>query len=124
MYLLNCQAAIWRRKDLIRFLSPYEDPWQFEIYGSNRAKLYNRKFLRKERENPSPFIYNICVENGYGLYGGKWLYSNKKLFQDSGIQADFEILGFTENKRVNFKCAAPRKTLKEKWMYCFTTIYE
>ena len=117
MYLLNCQAAIWRRKDLIRFLSPYEDPWQFEMYGSHRVKLYNRKFLRRSAQTPKIFHYNINVEDGYGLYGGKWLNSNKKLFETEGIKVNFEILGFTENKWCELKCKEPRKTIKEKWLY-------
>lgn len=117
MYLLNCQAALWRRKDLIKFLSPYEDPWQFEIYGSARAALYSRKFLRRGKETAKPFVYNISVETGYGLYGGKWLLSNKEFFEKNRITVDLEELGFTENKYVELKCQPPKITFKEKVLY-------
>lgn len=117
MYFLNCQAALWRRKDLIRFLSPYEDPWQFEVYGSNRAKLYNRKFLRRSIDTPKVFVYDIQPESGYGLYGGKWLEANKILFSQYGIEVDFKELGFGESKRGILRCQPPKKTVKEKWLY-------
>lgn len=118
MYFLNCQASIWRRKDLISFLSPYEDAWQFEIYGSERAKLYNKKFLMLNKETPFPFVYNVNWITGYGLHKGKWLKSNVQLFKDNNIVVDFENLGFDVEKITITPPRVPKKvTLKERLLY-------
>lgn len=117
MYFLNCQASLWRRKDLIRFLSPHESPWQFELYGSERAKLYNRKFLILANESAPVFVYKIDWSKGYGLHGGKWLKSNVKLFKEHGIEVDFSNMGFYKEQDGTSECPIPRKSLVERIMY-------
>ena len=116
-YYLNCQAALWRRKDLIKYISPYENPWQFELYGSDRAKLYNKIFLMSCQESQLPFKYDVDRESGYGLYGGKWLRSNVGLFRENGLSVDFERLGFHEGQKVRVSRVVPKKCFKDRWMY-------
>lgn len=94
LYFLNCQAAIWRRRDLIKFLSPYESPWQFELFGSRRVHLYRKTFLLRNYRSDCVFHYSFNINTGYGIYRGKWLRSNIKLFEDHHITTDFERLGF------------------------------
>lgn len=77
------KTIIWRRKEFIKFLSPYEDPWQFEIYGTERAKSYDRRFLILSDKQKPIFAYNIDISTGYGLYGGKWLINNIELFKNN-----------------------------------------
>lgn len=117
MYFLNCQASIWRRKDLIEFLNPYENPWQFELFGSNRAKLYSKLFLVSNGSSSLPFKYKINVDSGYGIYRGKWLKSNVKLFLENGLDVDFNKLGFYDGTNVDVKCPAPKKCFKDRWMF-------
>ena len=117
MYFLNCQASIWRRKDLIRFLNPYENPWQFELFGSERAKLFNRMFLLQEQNAIPVFPYNVNWTTGYGIHGGKWLKSNILLFEREGIHVDFNRMGFYEHKAVQTSCVEPRVNFKWKVMY-------
>lgn len=124
MYFLNCQASIWRRKDLIRFLSPYESPWQFEIYGSGRAKLYNRIFLLRSSQSPKVFNYNVNWDTGYGLHGGKWLKSNVSLFEQNGIEVDYSRMGFYEKKENEEVCPIPRVTLRERLRYLIFSGYD
>ena len=116
MYFLNCQTAIWRRKDLIRFLSPYESPWQFEIFGTERVKLYNKRFLCSSGENIT-FLYNVDWNDGYGLHGGKWLKSNIELFEKNNICVDFSRMGFYDGSNVDTECPAPQKCIKDRLMY-------
>lgn len=124
MYFLNCQASIWRKKDLIRFLSPYESPWQFEIYGSERAKLYNRFFLLQSPQSPVVFNYNVNWDTGYGLHGGKWLKSNVSLFEKNDIEVDYSRMGFYEKKESTDICPIPKVTLKERFMYLIFSGYD
>ena len=118
MYFLNCQSSIWRRKDLIEFLSPYESPWQFEIFGSERVKLYNKLFLLQTTDSHKVFTYNVNWTTGYGLHAGKWLKSNIELFKKNGISVDFSKMGFFVGEDVTApKCPAPKVTLKFRIMY-------
>lgn len=116
MYFLNCQASIWRRKDLIRFLSPYEDPWQFEIFGSQRVKIYNKRFLLHCNGN-KVFTYDADPVTGYGCHGGKWLKSNVSLFKRFGIEYDFSNFGFCEESTESSICSPPRVTMKYRMEY-------
>lgn len=119
MYWLNCQTAIWRRKDLIRYLSPRENPWQFELFGTERAKLYGKQFLFTESDRKLPFQYVVERQTGYGIWHGKWLKSNIQLFQKNGISVPFENLGFYEGelKGPEPVCQPPEKSMAERWMY-------
>lgn len=38
-YRFNMQAALWRKKDLLRLLKKGENPWQTENYGNFRARV-------------------------------------------------------------------------------------
>lgn len=118
MYFLNCQAAIWRRKDLIRFLSPYESPWQFEIYGSQRVKIFKNLFLIRSPYKEMVFNYNVNWTTGYGIHKGKWLKSNVVLFQKNGIEIDLNRMGFYESHgEKEPKCPAPKVTLRYRLAY-------
>jgi hypothetical protein len=44
-YLVSLQATIWRPRDMLNFLDPGENPWQFELIGSKRIRWYPRRFL-------------------------------------------------------------------------------
>ena len=116
MYFLNCQAALWRRKDLISFLSPYEDAWQFEVYGTCRAKLFSKKFLIQSTDN-KVFNYDFSLNSGFGIFRGKWLKSNVKLFADNDIEINFSRLGFYEGNGAYPQTEPPRKCVKDRWLY-------
>lgn len=117
-YYLNAQASLWRRKALLKLLSPYENAWQFELYGSARAKLYPYDFVIR-KDDILLFDYRTNVTYGYGIAKGGWLPGNVELFEREGIEVNFEHLGFytpeleKQNKLIG---AAPKRTLREKWM--------
>lgn len=60
-----------------------KEKWQFEIYGTERAKSYDRRFLILSDKQKPIFAYNIDISTGYGLYGGKWLINNIELFKNN-----------------------------------------
>ena len=115
-YYLNAQAALWRRKTLLKLLSPYENAWQYELYGSERAKLYSDKFVIR-KDNFLIFEYHTQRPWLLGIQKGMWLPGNVEFFEKEGITVPFENLGFydpaKENKSVG---TPPKRTLREKWM--------
>ena len=115
---LRCQAALWKRKDLLKYLNPNESAWQFEEYGTNVAKLYNKRFYNCIDKAIMPFVYDVDRTTGYGLYEGTWLKSNFDLFEKEGIPVDFSKMGLWENGvRKPFVCPVSKKTMRERWMY-------
>ena len=93
-YLLNCQAAIWRRDRLIKFLKEYESPWDFEIYGSIRASGFHDDFYTLLPDLPHPIEYNMR-KGGTGLVRGMWSKDVVvPLFKELGLKVDFSKRGF------------------------------
>ena len=118
MFCLNCFTYL-KVKDLIRYLNPNETPWQFELFGTERAKLYGKQFLFAELDKKLPFRYLVKRQTGYGIWNGKWLKSNVQLFEENGISVPFENLGFYEGELEKSEpvCPLPKKSMAERWMY-------
>lgn len=57
-YRFNCQAAIWRRTDLIECLRDFENPWQWELYGTERSRRLNKRLYAVELDGPKVFSYS------------------------------------------------------------------
>ncbi len=115
-YFLGCQAALWRRKDLIKYLSPYENAWQYEEVGTERAKLYGKKFLKTYESHA--FVYELIPESGgFGICNGKWLESNVDLFKKEGLSVNFDRLGMWDGKRNTSYFSPVKISFKWKMMY-------
>ena len=107
---VSCQASLWRKEVILDLIRDHETAWNFEWYGSKRAKYLGYKFLTIDHEwlkngnNVIPYLTT-------GVIGGKW---NKKvvdLFALHGINVDYSIRGFvpedrprTLYQRAKFKC--------------------
>lgn len=93
-YRISLQAALWRKVDFIKYLRKHENAWQFEIYGSARARRYHDNFYCVNRDyirdHGSIFPYKPT-----GIIKGKW---NREvvetLFSRMGLQVDFYERGF------------------------------
>ena len=118
-YLVRCQASLWRKKDLIKYIIPSHNPWQFEKFGTELAKLYGKKFYSCINKNVCPFKYDVSIETGYGLVQGKWLTSNIDLFNKENIGCiNFNNLGLISKDEVIWPIhVAPKKTIKEKVLF-------
>lgn len=93
-YRLNCQAAVWRREDLISYIKPHETPWEWEIYGSRRSRKYTKKFYSAIEGAPYVFDYDIMK---YGVIRGKWAKTTVPFFEQFGINnVDYEHRGFAD----------------------------
>ena len=63
--------GIWRRKELISLIKPFEDPWVWELYGSMRARRYRGKFYCCTLDAPKAFVYD--VKRGGAIHRGLWV---------------------------------------------------
>jgi hypothetical protein len=91
-YRISTQAGIWRTETLLSYLETDENGWEFEIFGSRRAKKRNDLFLTLDpdylKEN-KVFDYQLT-----GIIKGKWLDSIPVLFEREKIHIDFSKRGF------------------------------
>ena len=106
-YRLDTQVALWRKEDLISFLNLKENPWQFESNGSLRLFDSNKIFLWhfiNDEKSLDGMIYPYHIEQylGYGIAWGKWLWNNKKWFEQNGIfDVNYYTLGFISRRQYN-----------------------
>lgn len=95
---LSCQASLWRKDVLFSLIRDHETAWNFEWWGSKRAKYVGYNFLTinpqwlKEKKEIIPYI---CT----GVIGGKWYRPVVDLFKKHGIIIDYNQRGFYERNR-------------------------
>lgn len=87
---LNLQAGLWRKNDLIDLVQDDDSPWTFETDGYIRVKR-DQVFLCSKagtHTNMSGCVFPYLTDRrlGYGIWAGKWLWNNDKLFKRNGIQ--------------------------------------
>lgn len=80
-YRINAQANLWRKKYLFKVLKSRENAWEFEDYGTVRAKIMPEIVLTRKVNGPKVFDYHYYLNYGYGLKQGKWLKNNKRKLQ-------------------------------------------
>lgn len=96
-YFVSCQAALWRKSTLLELLREHENAWQFERWGTNRARALRCHFYTAAIDY-SPLKY-FCT----GIVQGKWLHPVEDLFAETGLEMDFSKRGWW----------SPRKGIKE-----------
>lgn len=105
-YRLSTQAGLWQRDRLRSYIRRHEDPWQFEVWGSKRAKrvkdrIYciNRDLFNENSEQVLSYAAADAVKKG------KWnLDVVDELFSRHGINVDYSERGLF----VDENDAAPR----------------
>ena len=110
-YRLNCQAAIWRRERFIEFIRPFEDPWQWEQYGSIRSTRYPDGFYSLIAGEKEVFPY----DSGAVVFQGRWNRPvAEPLCKYYGLSVDFSARGLwsVAEKRGLFHRVARRARLE------------
>lgn len=80
-FRINLQAAIWRKSFLLKFIRVHENPWQFETWGSIRARRYKEKIYHIREEATNVFYYPM----GGIIADRKWRgLESVKLLKDLG----------------------------------------
>lgn len=93
-YFVSCQAAVWRKSTLLQLLRGHENAWQFERWGTCRARALRCHFYTAAVDGYSPLEY-FCT----GIVQGKWLHPVEDLFREAGIEMDFSKRGFWSERK-------------------------
>jgi hypothetical protein len=90
-YRTSLQVAIWRKDVLEDLIVEGENPWQFEILGTERSKHYGNTFLSVIRffdKKNEPYHYGInyvCT----AINKGRWSKEAKQYAEFEGLAIDF-----------------------------------
>lgn len=88
-YRYNCQAAIWRKDELIRCFRKTENPWEWELNGNKRSFKSKREYYALNDNTNLPFKYYF---SDIGIVRGKWkLPETADFFKKENIEIDFSI---------------------------------
>ena len=97
---VTASTALWRKERLLSLLCAGESAWEFEGGASNRSRKTPYLYYRYEGapDWPDPILdFAQHVYRGYGVFQGKWLWNNDKLFRENGLAVDLSLRG-TWNK--------------------------
>ena len=90
-YRTSLQVALWRKSIFEELIVEGENPWQFEIQGTIRSRLYDNRFLSVKRfydSRKQPYHYGIdyvCT----AINKGRWSRDAKKYVKSEGLKFDF-----------------------------------
>lgn len=97
-FRINCYTALWRRCQLLKVLKEGEDPWEFELKGTERALWDFTEYYGYIKEAIPILDVSFHLRRGYGLFLGKWVWATPELFQRFGIDMDFSIRGLLDKE--------------------------
>lgn len=94
-YLISLQAGLWRREALLGLLRQGENPWQFERWGTIRARRAGLDFLCPDLELGEWAGNRIIPYEPTGIVRGQWFApAVVDLFAGHDIQVEFTARGF------------------------------
>ena len=100
---ISCQASLWRRDVLLKYIRDYESAWQFEWWGSKRAKILNDNFFVVSDSWVVSGKYEIIPYIITGVIGGAWYKPVVELFNNNNLHVDYSQRGFfEENKSITW----------------------
>ena len=117
-YMLNLQASLWKREELINLIKNDDSPWSFEEEGAARVRsgsifLCSRNGTHTDM-NGCVFPYLTDRKTGYGIWAGKWLWNNNMLLKKNGISVpSISMEHFTRIDMVKYLLKRFKEKLKE-----------
>ena len=94
-YLVSLQAALWKKASLLELLREGESAWEFEAFGSVRAREAAMRMVAVNRDEYRGVGREIVPYKGTGIVRGEWNYSAVvDLFRQHSISVDFTLRGF------------------------------
>jgi len=97
-YRVSTSPALWRKSSLMTYLRSHENAWQFEVFGSIRAKkkidtfyAVNPKETINGKAGVLPYFYGTW---NTGIVKGKWQREIQPFFASNGIIVDYSERGF------------------------------
>ncbi len=103
-YLINFQAAIWRRDSLLKLLQRNKTPWQLEemVIGPSNGDFLCMSKGSHTNIKHDVFPYLWSIKSGMGICKSKWLWNNKPFFKKEKIIVDFDELGIISKSKFYF----------------------
>jgi len=99
-YRLTTSPALWSVQALRSYTHRPENAWQFEVFGSWRARRRTDSFyianpaqLSTGREGVIPYFQ---AKNDTGIVQGRWQLGIPQLFEQHGIKVDYSERGFID----------------------------
>jgi hypothetical protein len=105
-YRACCQAALWRKTELLDLIREYEDAWEFEEFGSMRSAILKQEYFVVDRSFVKLNQFEIIPYVFTGIVQGRWFEEVVSLFKKHDIEVDFSKRGFVID--------APPKPLKKR----------
>ena len=121
MYKLNLQAGLWRKADLEALIGDDDSPWSFEFVAQNRLEGQEKIFLCSRAGTHydyegAVFPYLTGRSTGYGIWTGKWLWNNDKLFKKNGIQTgEIHLQRFSRLDMFKYYCRRAKEVMVKKF---------
>lgn len=118
--------TIWRKETLKKWLRKHESIWGFELYGSQRARLW--KYKEKVLIANSPIIFDYLWVDGCSvIVNGKWLDSPEvdDFFASNQISVDLSKRGrisLDEYRSRTLKDTIKKLTAKQFVVKCFNRV--
>lgn len=91
---ISCQAALWKREVILKYLIPGESGWHFETYGTQRSHYINHEFYCLSKLYIKLNEFEIIPYIFTGIVKGKWIYEVVDLFSINNIQINYADRGF------------------------------
>lgn len=115
-HTINMQAAVWRKKSLIKYWRPNVSPWEWESYCNLVAAKNRKDKFYCVTELGNGFCEYGIKMSGWGVIGGKWFIDDvAPLFEKEDIHIDFAKRGVLHSydKNANSPLCEPfRQSLK------------
>lgn len=92
--------TLWRKSVFMKWLRKHESIWNFEQYGSQRARIW--KYPEKVYYVVAPMIYDYLLANNTAAIAlGKWQDEDaiRQFFADEGIHIDYASRGWIKYER-------------------------
>ena len=93
-YRISCQAALWRKEILLKYLRSHENAWQFEKFGSKRALIFKDNFFVVDPKQVKLNQFEVIPYIFTGIIKGRWKEEVVPLFDENKITIDYEKRGF------------------------------
>lgn len=109
-YSISTQVALWRKDVFLKYLEDWESGWQFEIFGTLRARNRKEVFLSCMLcQDSKPPVEYLAT----GIIKGKWHHGAPALMAKHDISVDFNVRGFM-TKNLVWQKVMTIKTLLQK----------
>jgi len=107
---VSCQAAFWRKDELLAILRDREDAWNFEYMATRRSAAYGHTYLSVAHDWAKHGTFDLFNYVRTGIEHARWKEEVVPLFEKHGIRVDFSRRGMLADwQKPPFHKRLPRK---------------